>query len=299
MFKINYSKDPSGIIHSIELQNNSGNTTARINLNLGGSLQELKINNKIIINNLKTFAYNETFASAILFPFVNRIKNGQYTFQEKHYSLNKNQNKNALHGLVYNKKFGYVKSAVADKYASVTVKYVETEKVSGFPFKYSIYLTYKLTLNGLVLDAQVKNKDDMPLPFNIGWHPYFFTSNLKESYLKIDSNKKLIFDKEMIPIKVEDIVINESINLGDNHFDDCYILNKNMVTFKTPEYSFSLCSNVKENYLQVYTPKMNNAVAIEPVTGPANSFNHKLGLQILEPNEVYLVSWKIELDGTD
>lgn len=301
MFKINNIQDLAQQTNYIELLSSDNKSYAKVSLNLGGSLQELTISNENIITNLPDLAYEVTYASAILFPFANRIKNGNYTFQQKQYvlELNSKEDKNAIHGLVYNKIFKLIEQETTDRHASVTIGYSEVEEVKGFPFKYSIFLTYKLTIATLKLKVEVRNDDQRPLPFNVGWHPYFISSNLHNSFLTIQSNKKLVFDKHMIPTKIEDVSINGSIQIKDKRFDDCFILNTNNIGFKTPNYYINLSSSSKENYLQVYTLNEKHSIAIEPITGPASSFNHKRGLQILDPDEIYEVNWKIKLEENE
>ena len=80
MFQINH------IQNQIILTDSITESYAKINLNLGGSLQELTLSNKKIIKNLKTLSYNNSFSSAILFPFTNRIENGKYSFNNNEYN---------------------------------------------------------------------------------------------------------------------------------------------------------------------------------------------------------------------
>jgi len=48
-------------------------------------------------------------------------------------------------------------------------------------------------------------------------------------------------------------------------------------------------------FLQLFTPPKKNIIAIEPTTGISDSFNNKIGLQILEPDETYTIDWNITL----
>jgi aldose 1-epimerase len=54
-----------------------------------------------------------------------------------------------------------------------------------------------------------------------------------------------------------------------------------------------LTSSEKENFLQLYTPINTNAIAIEPMTGISDSFNNKIGLKELLPDECYGIEWQI------
>ena len=65
----------------IQLTSSNKNSYAIICLNKGGSLNELAISNKVVIEDLAPLQYSDTYASSILFPFANRIKNGKYIFK--------------------------------------------------------------------------------------------------------------------------------------------------------------------------------------------------------------------------
>jgi aldose 1-epimerase len=301
LYVIDHIKDKNILKSQVVLKNSNNTTHAKIFLNLGGSLQNLILNNKVIIKDLYPLKYDASYASAILFPFVNRVKDGTYKFMQKEYKLaiNLKEENNAIHGLVYNKEFNIVHQEVTEELATISIEYVQNERSIGFPFYYTLLLTYTLTNNTLTLKVKVKNTDTHPFPFNIGWHPYFMSSNLYESFLSFKSEQKLTFNEDMIPRKIKDINIDEQIQIKDKKLDDCYILKTNTVGFKTPDYSIKIHSSSEKNYIQLYTPKLKNTIAIEPTTGVSNSFNNKIGLQILEKEETYNVQWTINLQEND
>ncbi len=297
MYKINHIKDKNNKLSYLVLNNKKNTTQAKIFLNLGGSLQNLILNKNIIIKDLYPLKYDTSYASAILFPFVNRVNNGTYTFMLKEFTLDLNvkEENNALHGLVYNKEFNIIYQLATNNSATVTLEYVETKKTKGFPFRYIIQLTYTLTNNSLSLQIKVKNTDSQSFPFNIGWHPYFSSTNLYNSFLSFKSEQKLSFNEVMIPVKTKDIILKKDLQIKDRQFDDCYILNSNSIGFKTPDYSIKIDSSSEENYLQLFTPNIENTIAIEPTTGVSNSFNNKIGLQTLKADETNIVQWTIKL----
>ena len=69
---------------------------------------------KKIITDLAPLDYEKTYASSIMFPFANRINNGKYTFMGGEFQLycNEKESNNALHGLIYNKKFDLIKTLI-------------------------------------------------------------------------------------------------------------------------------------------------------------------------------------------
>ena len=299
MFKINSIK--KGTTDYLKIESTHHQSHAYICLSDGGSLQELVLHKKKIIQQSATADYTTSYASAILFPFANRIDKASYSFQEKKYTLEVNlkEENNAIHGLVYNKKFTLKNKEITQQQASVTLVYSEEKKVQGFPFTYAIELTYTLTKDALLLTVCITNNDAVSFPFNLGWHPYFYSSDLYNSRLCIDSNRRILFStSEMIPTITKDTSILKELQIKDRFFDDCYLLNTNKMVFKTPDYHIQINSSLKKNYVQIFTPSDRNSIAIEPITAPPNSFNHKLGLRVLNPDENYTASWKVSLKST-
>ena len=280
----------------IRLQNSDKATTAIINLEQGGRLQELTLLGKSIMKEIPDFNYNASYASAVLFPFANRIENGKYTFKNTKFQLDCNEKGlNALHGLVYNKKFKIVHKIESSSYASVTIAYKELEESLGFPFKYNIHLTYTLTNDELSLSVTIKNTDINPFPFTLGWHPYFLSHDLKNSSLSFNSAKKIKFNKNLITQKVIDEKTEKAFKIENKQLDDCFILNSNTIGFKTPNYQLEISTNQIENYVQLYTPENLPLIAIEPMTGVSNSFNNNIGLQVLQPNTSYSLKWNVKI----
>lgn len=281
----------------MEINLKTNRASAKVNLNLGGSVQELFLDNRCIIKNESEY-YKDNYASAILFPFVSRIEDGKYQFKGKKHQLYCNDDKfnNAIHGLVYNKKFSLIKSNNYDDYAIAVIEYEEKEGVQGFPFKYKIQVEYLLKKTLFNLKVSIENLDVEDFPFTIGWHPYFYSSNLFDSSVSFKSDKTLELSERLLPIKVLDKKIASEIKIKDKEFDDCFYLNDNLVTFFTPEYKMYLTSDSKKSYLQIYSPAHRKSLAIEPQTGVSNSFNNQEGLQVVKPNKEYSINWKIEIE---
>ena len=277
----------------LELKNDKLN--AKISLHEGGRLNELQFNGISIIEDELALKYEDTFASSILFPFANRIKNGLYSFEGKEYQFNCNENErdNALHGLVYDKKFVLIEKGLGFDSCSITLLYEEKEKSIGFPFHYNIYLKYTLKENEICLSVKIKNTDNKSFPYTLGWHPYFISSDLHNSFLNFESSQKVQFDENLITTGFIKSKQKTPYQIKDNLLDDSYILNSNSIGFTTPLYNIQLEASTKENYLQIYTPKNRKTIAVEPMTGICDSFNNKTGLQILHSNEEHEVKWNL------
>ncbi|MDP2069008.1 MAG: aldose 1-epimerase [Lutibacter sp.] len=297
MYQIKQTIDLKNNINFIEIEDSNKATYAKIHLNLGGSLQELMLLNHHLIKDLHPLTYQNTYASAILFPFANRIADGSYVYDNKTYQLEINQKEenNALHGLIYNKTFELISQKTTPEKAEVLLSYEEFEQFEGFPFTYAIDLKYILTKNSLDVIVSIKNTDTKTFPFTIGWHPYFISQNLFKSAVHFKSRKKFIFDKRNITQGIEEIAIDRTIFIENKTLDDCFDLDSNEISFETPVYSFALKSSEKDSFLQLYTPPHPNTIAIEPTTGISNSFNNGEGLKTLNPNDSYQIQWNLKL----
>ena len=295
MFKID-KKTIRGL-EFIELRSSDSSTKLCLCLNKGGSIDKLTIKNITIITNLHPIPFNKCYPSSILFPFVNRIKDGVYNFKNKNYQFYCNEKiaNNAIHGLVYNKYFECSVEKLTTKYASIKLFYEEDKINDCFPFTYRIELNYKLTTKSLKLKVKIINTGKQKFPFTVGWHPYFKSYELSKSNLLFSTNKKLLADSRKITIKLVDCNLKMPLSLKDKTLDDAYILNDNNVEFFTPKYDLKLSSSQNENYLQLYTPKGFDAIAIEPMTGVSDSFNNKIGLKELSPKNSFEITWSMDV----
>lgn len=281
----------------IEILDSISGTKAKIQLSYGASLDELNIRNIKVITNLYPLDYKKTYPSSILFPFANRINDGQFNFNGSNYNLqcNEKQLNNAIHGLVYNKAFLVDELKKFENHAEIKLYYEELNPPTGYPFKFRVELTYKLTNEFLSLKINVINLDDKKLPFTVGWHPYFKSVDLDKSKIQFDCIKKIKCNKNNIALGFEPFNSKMPLSLRKRRFDDAFVLENPDVKFFTPEYDLVLKSSEKESFLQLYTPMNTNAIAIEPMTGVSDSFNNKIGLKKLSPGQSYSIEWQVSI----
>lgn len=280
----------------LAITNEASTATASIFLEKGGSLQQLKLDGIPIIEDLHPLTYDTTYASALLFPFVGRTAEGKYTFGDIDYQFALNDGQNALHGLLYNKEFEFLNAELLTDKAVISLVYNETEKSSGFPFLYKVAVTYTITENELNLQFKVTNTGNKPFPFNVGWHPYFKSSNLSESKLHFKSSQAVEMNAAILPEKIKKIKPLATLPIKDQQFDDCFVLDDNHIAFETPRYKLHINSGPSVRYLQIYTPPKENVIAIEPQTATANSFNNSWGLKTLEPGASFSLAWQLSLE---
>ncbi|MCB0458469.1 MAG: aldose 1-epimerase [Flavobacteriaceae bacterium] len=279
----------------VELKSKLGYSYAKILINKGGGLQTLSLNKRIIIEELDNSSPEKKYASSIMFPFAGRINEGLYNYNDEEYDLSDvlDQDNEVKHGFLIDKNFDVKEENITDSSASVILVYVEDFYIKGFPFKYQVELTYLLSNYTLNLDVKIKNKSNVTFPFSIGWHPYFISKDSKGT-VYFNSKNVVVFNEKMIPKEVAEVEKVPPINIREQHLDDCFELEDNLVQFKTSSYAINIKSTSSPNFLQLYTPVNNELVAIEVMTAPADSFNNKIGLQYLDSNETYTIGWEIK-----
>ncbi|GAA4974452.1 aldose 1-epimerase [Algibacter aquimarinus] len=293
MYTIKHQKEGNSLI----IEHTEKSIFGKIYLDAGASLQELTLNNHKIIQDLSPLSYSNTYASSILFPFANRIKDGKYKFNNEVFQLTKNhkQEENAIHGFVYNKTFEIIKQEVNEKYAKVSLEYIENKPSIGFPFTYKLRADYTFSLNSVSLEITAMNTSKKAFPFTLGWHPYFTSNNLFNSTIEFISDEKIELGDRNITTGIANIKDNSALEIKDKQLDDCWILNDDKVIFKTPKYNLQFSASADNNFLQIYTPPKKNTIAIEPTTGVSDSFNNQIGLKVLEAEASYNVIWTLKI----
>jgi aldose 1-epimerase len=115
----------------------------------------------------------------ILFPFPNRIRGGRFTWAGKDYQLPANDpvQKNAIHGFACRKPWRVVGQGADANSAWVTGAFRGSldapDSVDLWPEDYAIEVTYRLGTGSLRVEARVSSPGPGPLPFGLGYHPYF------------------------------------------------------------------------------------------------------------------------------
>jgi aldose 1-epimerase len=302
MFAINFLKHKNPLLNQYNISCKKENFEAVIFPNLGASLQKLTINSVNIIDEIKSKTthlkkYSNQFNSSILFPFPNRIANGKYIFNSKTFELEINdiENNNALHGLIFDAPFELKKSEISTNKALLTFNFTQTNRNKGFPFLYNFELTYVFTPKTVQLLFIITNNDNCSFPFGIGWHPYFCSEKLHESTFNFISKEQFDFNQNLIPTNTKETSIKFPFKIKNTFFDDCFVLNEPKIDFATNLYQFEMrfTGTPANRFIQIYTPKERESIAIEPMTCAPNSFNNLFGLQILDSKNTF--NWEIAL----
>lgn len=281
----------------VQIYNQDQKTELKLCLDQGGRIDLFKVEDIEIIKCKSSQSYKSDFNSAILFPFVNRLRDGKYNFNGIGFELpcNEPSNNNALHGLVCDKTFKVMSSKTSKNNAAVELLYTNKGDIKGFPFPFDLKLNYELSKAEVSLQVEVINNGKTPFPFALGWHPYFLSSNLEKSAIDFRGNLKFTFDNQQIINDKKPFELTSPMVLKDVNLDDCFRINPGDIRFSTPRYIAKINSTSQTNYLQLYIPPDRESIAIEPMTSVCDSFNNSIDVSILNPNSNYQLEWKTKV----
>ena len=253
----------------------------------------------------------ETFHGSTLSPWQNRLENGLWrgpTGTSYQNPINEPERGNALHGLVFDREF--VVEKVSESKANFSFRFAGTD---GFPFSYQLVLSYQLEDSGIKCSFEVINTSPEAMPFVIGFHPYLCIGD-EVANLVLSATAKTHYsqNKNKIPVTKESVAgkrfdLSQGIKVSeanlDDYFTDLEFVAGIATTTLTDERSRNLeiWQDAAFPHLVIYTTNqfpgadgVISAVAIEPVSAPANSLatgDHRW----LEPGAGATGSWGIRL----
>ena len=291
---INEIQGPEGLI--IELRNTQRGEKAHILPGCGGTL--IQLFEHIRLPGSGPIHQNAYHPSALLAPWVNRVRNGNYSFQGRNYQLPITEPAlgNAIHGFLARKPFEIIEKKVIDNQAKLVLQHTYTGDYPGYPFPFDFQLTYELHTNGhFFIRFGIKNTGEHQMPFAIGWHPYFTfpDADLSDLEISFSPQSKFLSDSQMIPLREEPVEYTKPVNLAKESLDNVFRLREaeyHTTTLTNKRTHASLC--IKQHvadfpFLVVYAPENEACIAIEPMTANTDAFNTLDGLKSLGPEDCF------------
>lgn len=292
---------PFGEFEKFHFYNNETGNGFALVPEFGACMLELRLNGCSILDGYTTpeeMITNKWCKNVLLYPFPNRLQQAQYKWQGKTYQfpINDTDTGNALHGFGMDKPMRVEEIELEPEFAEVTCLYISEGDQPGYPFRFSFAITFRMEEpNRFEAELLFQNDDELPIPAGFGWHPYFkLTDSVNQMHLQLPPVEKIEIDKSMIPTKRR-LPFSQFENMekiGPTVLDNCFALNpeKGKVYLQLIGNQVSLScwqetGEGKFNFLQLFTPPLRNAIAVEPMTCNINAFNNKEGLLTLAPGE--------------
>jgi len=197
-------------------------------------------------DSLDDYLVNKPYLGGICGRFANRIRNAEFTLDDKTYQLAKNSGQHHIHGGVtsFIKKLWAGEPVQEPDAVGVKLRYISADGEEGYPGTLTNIVTYRLNENNeLRIDYEVTT--DKPTVLNITNHSYWNLSGkpgstILDHELVIPADSYVAIDEDAIPTGELTPVdgtcmdfrqphtigerITETVN-GHGGYDHCYVIN--------------------------------------------------------------------------
>ncbi len=263
---------------------------------------------------LEGFAADELPTGArgqVLYPWPNRLAPTPWTFSDRigQGGIDDLATQTQEHGIAKWRPFRV--EAVNQNRVLLTLLLHATPE---YPFVSEVSVAYHLGPMGLTVTTTVVNRDSVPIPFGVGFHPYVAvtTPTIEGATLHVparsyvETDARLLPTGLILPLAGNDLDFSFPKSVNGHELDVTYtdLLRDDSGLF-TATLTDRTGGNVEIQmdrnfpYLQVYTGdtlekgRQRTSVAIEPMTCPPEALRSGKDLLILEPDQHWAGSWRI------
>lgn len=250
-------------------------------------------------------------AGQVLVPWPNRTKGATWTFdgEEQKLEVTEERRDNAIHGLARHREWQLLEHA---EY-SITLA-LDIADEPGWPVPLHTGIHYELGPRELIVTHEVRNDGDKAVGFGVGTHPYFRVGDVAtdDTTLTLPATRvRPYVDEQQLPYGPEQDVEGTEYDLragrlvGQLSLDTAF---GGLVPAEDGRHHFLLSADTTTvdvwserdfGWVQVFTPDQltgrGRALAIEPMTCPADALNTAEDLITLEPGESWRGSWGIQV----
>lgn len=282
---------------------------------LGGGLRELSYRGTPLITGYEPDELPPSGAGQLLIPWPNRVDGGKYAFGGASYQLDLSEagRGNAIHGLTRWSNWELAEEEAATD--QVTLTHVLHGR-SGYPFCLMLSICYRLeAATGLHVAVTAWNAGSRPAPYGTGSHPYLTAGApaVDECELEVGASYWLPTDDRGIPSGPPRDVTDSPFDfrsrrpIGGTQLDHALTgLTRDEAGLAWARLSgrgatVGLWAGPGYDWLQVFTgdalgpDQRRKALAVEPMTCPANAFASGDGLLTLAPDDSVTHTWGIRL----
>ncbi|AXL13660.1 galactose mutarotase [Microbacterium foliorum] len=296
------SASPTGIQVHLQL----GDVSAQI-AQVGASLRALRIGAVDLIPPYPLDAPTPSCSGVVLAPWPNRVRDGRWDDRgaERQLAITEPKFRNASHGLLRFTAYDISETASA---ATLTATIVPQ---TGYPYLVETSVTYVLRADGIDVTHALTNRSATAAPVALGTHPFFMIGDVdtQDLVLRVPAHTAFETDERMLPTGTRpvDAALRDGIRVGDTSLDTGFAdldrdpdgLVRHSLTAPDGR-RLTVWQGAGFDFVQVFTtdkyPGQPLAVAIEPMTAPADALNSGAGIRHLDPGETWTLEWGITLD---
>ena len=279
----------------------------------GAALQSYRVAGRALADHFRDDELPVGYAGQLLAPWPNRVADGAYTWRGEHLQLPLNEpaRGHAIHGLLCWEPWTLLDRA-ADRLLLERTLFPRP----GYPFALTVTVEWSVSADGLRCHAAATNPGSAAAPFGFGAHPYLRvpgTTDTDDLRLQLPAASWLRTDERLLPVAQDPVEGTEhdfraGAPLAGRRLDDAFtdVVREPDGTTRARLLGPSgdgveIWADGAFGYWQVFTadslPESSGhrraAVAIEPMTCPADAFNSGDGLVTLDPGARWEGTWGI------
>jgi galactose mutarotase-like enzyme len=279
-------KTREGTLETIELKDEAARSMALLSPARGGMVTRLSLLGKHLFfldeSTLRDTEKNVRGGNPVLFPSPGKLDGDAWANGGQKGAMKQ-------HGFARNMPWSVASDVKAQQTedARVTLRLESTDETrKAYPWSFRADYTYILKGNVFRIEQKIDNTSkahSMPMPFGLGFHPYFHVRQADKAATKIGTPAKRAFDnvtKKTVDVPDTGIDLTQAevdLHLEDHGTGPC--------TLSLPGRTLTLRGSPEFSRWVVWTVAGKDYVCVEPWTCPGNALNTGKGLITLAPGE--------------
>jgi aldose 1-epimerase len=268
----------------IELR--AGEAAATIAPEEGGMLLSLRVaGRELLVQRRPGSEPVPAFGSFLMAPWVGELSQGRIDFRGRRAEIPPTKGRHAIHGLVTT---GPWQLAHAGSAAARLVRTLD----APWPFGGTVTQDITLDAQGLTLEAEIR-AEDQAMPAALGWHPWFACPSPETVRVRVQAERELVLDGELLPTGVVRPVsahsdLRAAPIVGKRQLDTVYLGAVSPAVLALAGIELQLQFDPALEIIVIYTSP--GAVCVEPWSAWPDAFRmaasgHPSGAVVLEPGE--------------
>ena len=250
-------------------------------------------------------AKGSTAGIPLLHPWANRLDGLRYRAAGRDVSLDPSSpllhlDERGLpnHGVPWSRLTWQVR-AESDGHVAARLEWLRPELLAVFPYPHRLELVATLEPGVLRFETTLVAAYGDPVPVSFGFHPYFGLRGPRARWrLRLPAMRRLALDARQIPTGSEEAFAGCDGPLAEQSFDDGFALPAEGASFALADEELRIGVELLSGYRfgQVFAPRDQEFVALEPMTAPANALASGRGLTVVQPGGKFAAAFRIRVD---
>ncbi len=163
----------------VELHHDVSGLRAVVLPDYGAMVAELSLNGVDLLHmNYEMLGIGNVLAGGIplLFPFAGKSLDDAMIFHNRKYAM-------PMHGFAKDLPFALIEAEA--QRCRLALEDNDMTRTYYYPFRYCLAIEYELDGDALAITASIKNNDENAIPFALGFHPYFRTTDKQSALLSL------------------------------------------------------------------------------------------------------------------